>query len=265
MRIAVLADVHGNVLALDAVLSDLERRGGADILVNLGDCVSGPLWPRLAAERLMQLDAVAVRGNHDRQVATLDAAELGASDRYASEDITSEQRDWLGGLPLTRIVAPGILACHATPFRDDVYLLEAIRHGRLVRDDPRRIEERLGASTGTRLVLCGHSHRADLVRLPSGVLVLNPGSVGNPAYEDPCDPHVSESGSPFARYALLNWAAGEQDPGPSRIEFAAVPYGFETAARRAEENGRAGWAHALRTGFASPQADTGSSAAAPTA
>ncbi|RWE04771.1 MAG: metallophosphoesterase, partial [Mesorhizobium sp.] len=55
MRIAVLADIHGNVLALDAVLADLERRGGADLIVNLGDLVSGPLWPRETMERLEAL------------------------------------------------------------------------------------------------------------------------------------------------------------------------------------------------------------------
>lgn len=55
MRIAVLADIHGNVLALDAVLDDLRRRGGADLIVNLGDCVSGPLWPRETMERLEAL------------------------------------------------------------------------------------------------------------------------------------------------------------------------------------------------------------------
>ena len=69
MRIAVLADIHGNVLALDAVLDDLKRRGGADLTINLGDCVSGPLWPRETFERLEALDLPTVRGNHDRRVA----------------------------------------------------------------------------------------------------------------------------------------------------------------------------------------------------
>ncbi|WP_292649880.1 metallophosphoesterase, partial [Mesorhizobium sp.] len=55
MRIAVLADIHGNVIALDAVLDDLQQRGGADLIVNLGDCVSGPLWPRETMERLEAL------------------------------------------------------------------------------------------------------------------------------------------------------------------------------------------------------------------
>jgi predicted phosphodiesterase len=45
MHLAILADIHGNVLALEAVLADLEHRK-ADNVVNLGDCVSGPLWPR---------------------------------------------------------------------------------------------------------------------------------------------------------------------------------------------------------------------------
>ncbi|MER9595048.1 metallophosphoesterase [Mesorhizobium sp. M0244] len=69
MRIAVLADIHGNVLALDAVLDDLRRRGGADLIVNLGDCVSGPLWPRETMERREALELPTVRGNHDRRVA----------------------------------------------------------------------------------------------------------------------------------------------------------------------------------------------------
>ncbi|CAH2407389.1 hypothetical protein MES5069_60041 [Mesorhizobium escarrei] len=69
MRIAVLADIHGNVLALDAVLDDLRQRGGADLVVNLGDCVSGPLWPRETMERLEALALPTVRGNHDRRVA----------------------------------------------------------------------------------------------------------------------------------------------------------------------------------------------------
>ena len=43
MRIAVIADIHGNILALEAVIADLARRGGADVVVNLGDLVSGPL------------------------------------------------------------------------------------------------------------------------------------------------------------------------------------------------------------------------------
>ena len=44
MRLAVLADIHGNLDALQAVLADLARQS-PDLIVNLGDCLSGPLWP----------------------------------------------------------------------------------------------------------------------------------------------------------------------------------------------------------------------------
>ncbi|MBV9567511.1 MAG: metallophosphoesterase family protein [Hyphomicrobiales bacterium] len=244
MRIAVIADIHGNLLALEAVLADLERRG-ADLIVDLGDCASGPLWPRETMERLAQLDALTVRGNHDRQVAAQAPAEMGPSDRFAHGEISKNQRDLLGELPMTRFVAPGILACHGTPARDDLYLIEEVEGGKLVRGTPDRIMKRLGALEA-KIVLCGHSHRADLMRLANGAMILNPGSVGGPAYDDAGPPaHVSESGSPQARYAVLE---GHPDTRMT-VEFIAVGYAFEEAARRAEKNGRNDWAHALRTGF----------------
>ncbi|HEX2552736.1 MAG TPA: metallophosphoesterase family protein [Microvirga sp.] len=250
MRIAVLADIHGNVLALEAVLANLARRGGADAVVDLGDCVSGPLWPRDTMERLEALGARTVRGNHDRQVATLDPAAMGPSDRVAHAALSPEQRARLGALPPTLTVAPGILACHATPARDETYLVETVSGGRLLRDRPEAIARRLGDVGPARLVLCGHSHRTELVRLPGGVLIVNPGSVGGPGYADPAEPaHVSEAGSPHARYAVLDIPNGTA--GEPVVTFLAVPYDNEAAARRAEAHGRPDWAMALRTGFMS--------------
>ena len=99
MRIAVIADIHGNILALEAVLDDLARRGGADRVINLGDCVSGPLWPRETVERLQALGWPTVRGNHDRRVALDPLDEMGPSDKFAYDRLTPAQRDWLVALP----------------------------------------------------------------------------------------------------------------------------------------------------------------------
>ena len=88
MRIAVIADVHGNILALEAVLADLDRRGGADRFINLGDCVAGPLWPRETMERLDVLGWPTVRGNHDRRVALDPLPEMGPSDKFAHDRLT---------------------------------------------------------------------------------------------------------------------------------------------------------------------------------
>jgi predicted phosphodiesterase len=246
MRIAILADVHGNCLALDAVLADLKQRGGAELVVNLGDCVSGPLWPAETMERLATLDVVTVRGNHDRAVAQGLSDAMIASDRFAFDALAPDQRAWLGALPTTAFPMPSVLACHATPTHDETYLIEEIQDARLVRGGVDGIARRLGQVGSVQVVLCGHSHRPDLVQLPSGVLVLNPGSVGCPAYNAPSDPaHVSEVGSPHARYAVLDLEDGQQP----RAAFFAVPYASEDAARQAEASGRPGWANALRTGF----------------
>lgn len=245
-RIAVLADIHGNVLALEAVLADLGRRGGADLIVNLGDCVSGPLWPRETIERLLPLAWPTVRGNHDRRSALDPLDEMGPSDRFAYDRLTEAQRDWLAALPIQATPEPTIVAFHARPDHDERYLTENIVDGRVVRAEPATIARRLeGLDPAFRLLLCGHSHRPELIELPGGPIVFNPGSVGCPAYFDPTEPaHRSEQGSPHARYGLVE--VGGEDFGFQSI---AVGYDHEAAARRAAESGRPEWAEGLRTGF----------------
>ena len=90
MRIAILADIHGNVLALEAVLADLKHRK-VDQFVNLGDCVSGPLWPRETAELLRQLNWPTVRGNHDRWVTDWSPENHYPSDAFAFQALDSSQ------------------------------------------------------------------------------------------------------------------------------------------------------------------------------
>ncbi|SFO03473.1 Predicted phosphodiesterase [Mesorhizobium sp. NFR06] len=249
MRIAVLADIHGNLLALDAVLDDLHRRGGADIILNLGDCVSGPLWPHETMQRLQALNLPTVRGNHDRRVAQ-DPADgaMWPSDRYAQERLTASQREALLALPLTLAVAPGVIAFHARPDHDERYLLDTIVGGQLVRAPLAAVKRRLKSlDPDCRLVLCGHSHRGELIRIPGDPVVFNPGSVGCPAYDDDTPPaHVSEQGSPYARYGIVELRG---DGRPDRFESIAVDYDHEAAAKQAEQAGRPEWAHALRTGF----------------
>src|SRR5687768_405917 len=110
MRLAALSDIHGNLPALEAVLADIGRRG-VDRIVNLGDIVSGPLWPRETAARLMPLALPTVRGNHERQLRDLPPAAMGASDAYAHAQLTPAQRHWLDSLPPT-LSLPQALLCH---------------------------------------------------------------------------------------------------------------------------------------------------------
>ena len=243
MRFAVISDIHGNVLALEAVLADIDRHAVASIL-DLGDRVSGPLWPRETFDLLVERGIAGVRGNHDRLAGRETDTGLGPSDLHAFAALDPERRRMLAALPFRLEPAPGILAFHASPAHDDRYLIDDIRDGRLVRGPLDKIRRRLGAEPAT-LVLVGHSHHTDLVRLPEGPLILNPGSVGCPGYHDETgQAHVSEAGTPLARYALVEWLPA-QDPD---ITFRALPYDSEAAARQAERNGRPEWAMALRLG-----------------
>jgi predicted phosphodiesterase len=123
MRIAILADIHGNVLALEAVLADLKHRK-VDQFVNLGDCVSGPLWPRETADLLRQLDWPTVRGNHDRWVTDWPPEKHYSSDAIAFQALDSSQLAWLRALPPTRELGDKIFACHGRPDDDNAYLLK---------------------------------------------------------------------------------------------------------------------------------------------
>ena len=84
-----------------------------------------------------------------------------------------------------------------------------------------------------------------LIQIPDGPLILNPGSVGCPSYDDPGnDPHVSEAGSPHARYAVLTI-----DEHQVSAEMLAIPYDWDAASAQAEKNDRPEWAYGLRTGW----------------
>ncbi|MGO4263931.1 metallophosphoesterase family protein, partial [Lysobacter sp. TAB13] len=148
---------------------------------------------------------------------------------------------WLSALPQEQFAA-GARCVHASPGDDEAYLMEAVAGGRLLPDTVAAVEARLAGTKGP-LLLCGHSHLPRVLRLSSGMVIVNPGSVGNPAYQDETPPaHVCESGSPHARFAIVTIA------GAIAVEHHAIAYDWEAASAEARRNGRDDWAHALSTG-----------------
>ena len=243
MRIAVLADIHGNLRALEAVQSDL-RKQSPDLVINLGDHLSGPLQAAATADALMSESYVHIRGNHDRQLLDRRVAEMGASDRAAYAQLDSRHRTWLRSLPATIELEPGILLCHGSPNDDLEYLLEQVREDGVHLASADMIGDRLG-NIGAKLVLCGHTHIPRAISI-AGVQMINPGSVGLPAYDDVRPvPHFMETGSPHARYALL-----DREATGWRITFVALEYDWRAASDEARAANRPDWAHALTTGYA---------------
>jgi predicted phosphodiesterase len=234
MRIAVFADVHGNPIALDAVLRDVDVRGGADEYWVLGDLAALGYDPAGALARLASLPNVRiVRGNTDRYVVTGDRppdaptpAAVQAKPALVPQLVDVEQGfawaqgyltaagwlDWLAALPVEqrRTLPDGtrLLGVHASPGHDDGPGL-----------GPGASDEELGARVGdcaADLVCAGHTHRAmdRLVHDARGcsVRVFNVGSVSNP---NPGGPDRRAS------YALL-----EADAAGYRIALYRVAYDY---------------------------------------
>ncbi|HEX3924377.1 MAG TPA: metallophosphoesterase family protein [Streptosporangiaceae bacterium] len=190
MRAAVLADIHANLPALDAVLAEPDV-ASADVVVLLGDIALGPM-PAPTLDRLAGLGdrAVWVHGNCERELITaFDGGEIpgpnGDQARATAALIDRNHRDLLDGLPLTvTLDIDGLgptLLCHASPRRDDEMLL--------VDSPPERWAAALeGVEAG--VVVCGHTHMP-FDRLLGGRRILNPSSVGMPY------------GHPGAGWALL--------------------------------------------------------------
>lgn len=125
MKIAALSDIHGNLAALDAVLNDAHRHG-ADVTVNLGDILSGALYPSQTADRLMSLGLPTIKGNHERQLLSGDPSRMGLSDRFANFSLRDDQLAWIRDLPSTLRLAEDILLVHGTPDSDLSYFLETV-------------------------------------------------------------------------------------------------------------------------------------------
>ena len=243
--VAVLSDIHGNRWALEAVLEDLSRTP-ADVTVNLGDSLFGALDPAGTAELLLPIAMRSVRGNTDRDLLSQPSESASPTEKHSRAALTDARRAWLEGHE-PPFIFDGILACHGTPKSDSTTLLEDVTENGV----HRRTGVQLGVLLASQpsevsLVLCGHSHVPGIIQAPNGPLVVNPGSIGLPAYRTEAPhPHTMESGSPHARYAVVqrvgaNW----------RVEFRSVVYDWEAAALRAREVGRTDWAYALRTGHA---------------
>jgi predicted phosphodiesterase len=259
MKLAVISDIHGNLLALEAVLADIAREG-VDQIVNLGDILSGPLQVAETADLLMAQAFPTIRGNHERQLLALlgqpaEQLDVLTSDGYAATQVTKRHTDWLASLPVSIALGKDVWLCHGTPGSDLQYWLETVVPGFEQGQGPgvraataHEVAERLGSAVTHPVVLCGHTHVPRVAQCQGAhgpVLIVNPGSVGLQAYGDAHPwPHVVENGAPHARYAVLqSGAAGWQ------VSLRAVPYDHMAQARVAERNQRPDWAHALATGF----------------
>lgn len=241
---AIIADIHGNSDALSAVLDDIDRAGVRQI-INLGDHFSGPLAARETADILLARPMETIRGNHDRVLITQAPDTMHASDRAAHDQLDRTHLAWIEALQTSLTIADDVFACHGTPQSDTTYWLEDVLPDGQIISRPRYEVEAFASGTTSPLLLCGHTHIPRGVRLTDGRMIVNPGSVGLPAYDDD-QPHyhVMQTGTPHACYATA-----QRRDGKFHVSFKQVPYDTQRMVELAKAAGRKDWAKALETGW----------------
>ena len=215
-RIAALSDVHGNIVALEAVLADIAREK-PDRIVVAGDLVLNGPEPVAVIDVLRNLaaeGAAVIAGNTDVAVADFDYAAAfpwmtdGVPDaivdaaEWAHEALGEERVDWLRGLPAERRMRAEddtlVLVCHASPGSQTAGSDQNL--------DPSVTIERV-ARTDARVIVCGHTHMPE-VRDLGWKVIVNDGSAG----------YVFD-GDPTASWALIDIDAGEVTAEIRRTDF----------------------------------------------
>jgi diadenosine tetraphosphatase ApaH/serine/threonine PP2A family protein phosphatase len=200
--LAVLYDIHGNLIALEEVLKDAEA-AGVDAYLLGGDFASWSPWPRETIERLRSLpDTTWVRGNGERWLREppADRPDVAAELQEHDSGLGTEE-GWLYSLQ-SQVELEGVFYVHGSPLSDvESFAAQA-------RDD----DELLLDGVRDRTVVFGHSHLQFRRPGPNGTTLINPGSAGMPL-----------DGDVRAAYALRH------DDG--LFEFRRVAYDVERAAR----------------------------------
>lgn len=246
---AILSDIHSNIYALRAVVEHANQLG-ANQFINLGDILYGPIAPQQTFQYLQSLNAITICGNQDRQIfqATQMDIDSNPTMQFIWQQLGQDTMTWMQSLPFDCQISDDIYACHGTPSDDLEYLLEDASQGHTQLRSDQAILDRLGGQNSA-IILCGHTHTPRCVTLSTGQMVINPGSVGMPAYTDD-EPflHSMESGSPHARYATLTLNAERQ----WEVAFHCVEYDVDSAVAQASHRDRNDWVHFLTTGRGLP-------------
>ncbi len=205
MRVAILSDIHGNLVGLDACLADLEAQGGADAIVAAGDlCLDGPK-PKKVLQRLQELGALCVRGNTDRYLADAGEETFASHEdqimAWTRKELGEQQLDWLRDLPFAVRIGEDdnqLLVVHANPLTDDEHLWP---------DADESVLERMIGNERATAIAFGHLH-LPYVRMWRGKLLVNVASAGLP-----------KDGDPRACYAIVTERSGGWQVKHRRVAF----------------------------------------------
>ncbi|MFE6734268.1 metallophosphoesterase family protein [Microbacterium sp. NPDC057650] len=221
-RIALISDVHGNLGALDAVLTDISARG-IDHVINLGDTAGKGPRGEEAVRRCREACAVNVRGNWDDFLPGIADDDASEGLMWWRDELSAESRAWLKQLPLSHdLLMSGrhIRMFHASAESPHVrvHFHHTPEQFAAMFDNT----EMTGAGPAPDVVGYADIHDA-YIESSEGRTLFNVGSVGNPLDE------------PTPSYVILEGVLDAEEAEPFGIQFVRVPYDVEAEIAVAEE------------------------------
>jgi predicted phosphodiesterase len=236
LRAAVISDIHGNNQALTSVLEDIQTQEITNIII-AGDS-TGPNNQNQVFKTLIDKKAIMIRGNGEKRIVGKQRGQIANSvwnqtsfsgNRWVYNDLESSIKNLLEFLPDQRVVSfegtSPIRVVHGSP--QDSNNSKGILPDQTSSDSKKLIRvhstipiEEAVIGVMEKVLICGHTHRP-WVRRINDILVVNPGSVGNPC-----------NGDPRADYAVLSW-----EDGLWNVEHKAVGYDLDSVYSDFKESG----------------------------
>ena len=237
MRIAVLADIHSNIYALNEVLLDIDNRN-ADLIICLGDLVGYATYPNEVIDTIRDNRILTIKGNYDEAVGEelmacgcdypdpKDMENAVISLNWTIDETREDNKEYLKSLPMEVIMnfeGRSLRFVHGSPRRINEYLKENSKEAEEVMAD---FEEDI--------LVCGHTHKP-YHKAYGDKLLVNAGSTGKP-----------KTGTPKANYVVIDLNGDKVE-----VEIHEVEYEYEKTAKAIEEAGLPQeFASIIRTGKA---------------
>lgn len=223
MRLALISDIHGNNTALQAVLHDIHRQR-VESIVCLGDVATNGPEPKRVIAELRNIGCPCIIGNHESALLDPDAAvryqippQLISSLNWTLNQLTKSELSYLASfkatLPITLGKDMNLLCFHASPLSNTDLLLAMT---------PAEDLAEMFTGSDAKFFAGGHTH-LQMLRQYEGMLVINPGSVGQPFRSFPL-PGSAPSLLPWAEYAILDWADDALSVDLRRVPFDVNKY-----------------------------------------